>query len=268
MDIDFYAPEKWRCCHVGRLEYVNRLLNEIKNDKAFSLKFQSYDSLPFYIFESNKTENIIPSQLFFQKKSKLLEKIANTNEYDISDKLSVQFAQHVQAYRYLMSHASEKLSSFHIIETHRILLNGIFPTAGKIRDVGMMEVESDWVFPPGDPKLLLKALDGIVDEYNKQIEGERIDNTIVRVPSDLFYDIVQLHPFVHFNGIMARLLFSFALYQLGLPVPVVLSSGSRAHRCHIATIRSARHGNKHELYDMAFNNIYHAIKSREETIRS
>ena len=103
--------------------------------------------------------------------------------------------------------------------------------AGKFRTEHCYSAGSWIPYPP--PQCLERGLKFILKEFNENVTKSVSGVTIVKIATDLFYNFVSLHPFEDGNGRMARLLFSHTLEKMGVPFPVVFTTGHSRSRSHV-----------------------------------
>lgn len=184
-----------------------------------------------------------------------------------------QFTQHMQALRYVFSQLHAPLTVDLVRDTHAILMAGALcggkdVAAGVLRDHSCHD-GSGHVYPDGDPAKLHNALARIVGAYNAAVAARaQTPDVLLVAPVRLFYDVVTLHPFSDGNGRLCRLLYAFALRQLGVPFAVPLTSGHRKARGHyMRAILQARRGHLAELQTLSLTSIVHVLNNFAENVR-
>lgn len=112
---------------------------------------------------------------------------------------------------------------------HEILLKGLHPTAGKIRDCDVYTTLKDGnihLYPP--PSVLEDRFYYIIDRHNIHMEAltNRFQNPqaklqyVFKCAAWLLFNLVSLHPFSDGNGRTCRLLASYVLSSVVTPFPV------------------------------------------------
>ena len=184
-----------------------------------------------------------------------------------------QFVQHMRALRFLLSRLDAPLTVDVVRDTHAILMAGAL-CSGKDVAAGVLRNNSchdggGHVYPDGDPAKLLGALARIVEAFNVAVATRaQSPEVLVTAPVRLFYDVITLHPFSDGNGRLCRLLFAFALRQLGVPFFVPMTSGHRKARGHyMRAILRARLGRFDELQTLALMSIDSVLVNFAENVR-
>lgn len=178
-----------------------------------------------------------------------------------------QLAHHLYAYLYLCEqHISDKNLTIEILrETHSRLLRNSIDDAGNIIRAGVFRTTTvlsgstlpnapAHLFPPADlvPGLLQTA----VDRYNsRRVNRTGILASPLAFASSLFYEFIDIHPFVNGNGRLARLLFAYSLLRDGFPFPIALQCGSDAARLfYLQAIERARYSRAEQRISLKYSN--------------
>jgi len=184
-----------------------------------------------------------------------------------------QFMQHMRALRFLLSRLDAPMTVDILMDTHTILMTGAMHSgrdvaAGVLRNHSCHD-GSGHVYPDGDPAKLRGALTRIAEAFNDEVAARVLTpEVLVTAPIRLFYDVVTLHPFSDGNGRLSRLLFAFAVRQLGVPFAVPLTSGHRKARGHyMRAILLARRGHFEELQTLALMSIGDVLNNFAENVR-
>jgi len=113
---------------------------------------------------------------------------------------------------------------------------------GEFRTTACYSAGTWTAYPP--PQCIERALEAILNEFNIASTSVRSQLSAV---TNLFYDFVSLHPFEDGNGRMARILLSYGLERMGMPFPVLLSTGHSRSRSHV--IGALRIKDRHRYSD-------------------
>ncbi|EFA86428.1 hypothetical protein PPL_00220 [Heterostelium album PN500] len=184
------------------------------------------------IYSSNKiedtglsleeTKNIVIEYLNPNSMDRLLSDIEKTNDQSRKEVL-----QHLSAFQYLCrENLHSDLSEDIILETHRLLMNGLVredgmdARAGSYRDTditvgkdGQPCVSSDDIVP------IMKRLATWFNQIKSKPFDPFVTATILKTR------FLHIHPFIDGNGRLSRLLMNWVLLSKGLPFPISLQAG-------------------------------------------
>ncbi|KAM9963310.1 hypothetical protein ACTFIW_006538 [Dictyostelium discoideum] len=137
--------------------------------------------------------------------------------------------QHAKAYKFLcQENKGKKLSEELILETHKILMDGLKREDGVDSNAGSYRSSPITVgrsgIPCTDPEIIQKHIKYIINYYNNQNELEKGNDPFYNA-AKLKYSFLHIHPFVDGNGRLSRLLLNWSLLSNGLPFPVALQAG-------------------------------------------
>lgn len=131
-----------------------------------------------------------------------------------------------------------------LCKCHGIMFDGAvvdkeaFAGAGKLRTEAVFAGAHNHQFP--DHRQIPTRLQKILKEFNHRKYPDAIENA-----TNLFYQIVTLHPFINGNGRISRLLFAYSQCRDGFPFPVFLTNGrSKARKNFIEALKWAQERSK------------------------
>jgi fido (protein-threonine AMPylation protein) len=149
---------------------------------------------------------------------------------------SRQLFQMTVAARYLLvKQRNAPLSVDLLEEVHRLMMEGSIDARGKPLAAGRMRKHvsetvsaDDYQFTP--PGQVSSGMKQIISKFEEGRAADA-DDPITRA-TNLFYDVVTVHPFINGNGRLCRLLFAWSLMRDGFPFPVTFSPGGPDARQH------------------------------------
>jgi len=174
-----------------------------------------------------------------------------------------QMTQHLLAYKYLCSKESlkEPLTVDKIKKTHELLLNKSVDENGQNVLCGSYRTQNVFV---GNhqylkPEIIENKMDRIVDEFNQSS-----DHFVLRT-AKLFYETINLHPFIDGNGRLCRLLITYALMKSGVPFAVPIFASSKSQKRYLDAIFRKRYKNDYSfLLQIILYSLYCTRKSFED----
>lgn len=159
-----------------------------------------------------------------------------------------QILQHAKALKYLcFDRALGALDVDAVLRTHRILMwgaeddNKIKVKAGEYRSTAAHS-GTGYMYP--ESSLIAPGIEKVVTDYNNKlpmVKAGQMDAELLT--AQLFYNIVNLHPFENGNRRLCRLLAAFAMMSAGEPFPLPLSNGHRRAHSHYHQV--LRYADKH-----------------------
>jgi fido (protein-threonine AMPylation protein) len=147
---------------------------------------------------------------------------------------SRQLYQMTAAARYLLLEQRDAPLSIGLLEkVHRLMMEGSVDSRGRPLAAGRMRKEvfeqvSADMYQFTEPGQVWGKMKQIVSKFEERRAAD-VDDPITRA-TELFYDVITVHPFINGNGRMCRLLFAWSLMRDGFPFPVTFSPGGRNAR--------------------------------------
>jgi len=263
---------------------VQTILRGIHADTASASKFKQRLAVAM-IFHSNRLERSIPTNMSEVDTVRILSDCYDKDdsaddppklEWEVEgenvgerarEKLHCQIVQHMRALKYAMSRTSEPLTVDMVTKMHWILTHGAVDSSGiRIKNGEFRDHPchaGTHFYPEGEPAVLEACLKRIVDVFNDDARKIGDNPTLlIEAPTRLFYRVITLHPFQNGNGRLCRLLLTWALMHLGVPFPVLLTTGhSKARQHYMRGIMKARQGSMKELNTMTLMSVESVLKN-------
>jgi len=147
----------------------------------------------------------------------------------------LQLARHVDAARWLVHHSRTRntLSSSDLLETHRLMLEGIDPSAGKYRECEIKPLGEG--HEPTEPEMVPYVAENALEWFNSDSfqEMHEVERTAL-----VLIKFIDIWPFEEGNGRTIRLFSNFFLLKAGYP-PAILPP-ERASQYAVAIQNSLR----------------------------
>lgn len=238
-----------------------KMLEEFKNkydDSPTANTFKKQCAVS-HVYTSNKFERTLPAGVSEHQTYQILDALYDSKDSYPQEQCRIrwhakgtrsgrsccqQLTQHLMALRYLTTHClnpTRPLTVVHVLECHRILMNGALEDdgtevlAGQLRQHNVQAGDGH-VYP--DYKVVERALERLIKEYNTKCQNG--DDFILNAVW-LFYEVITLHPFGNGNGRLCCLLLACGLQRGGFPFPIIFSSGHKKARQHyLQSIKRAR----------------------------
>lgn len=245
-------------------EYINVVIESfiaLQTNNQENYKKWNQNLLISFIKASLKMEGTWPGETSGDEITKKLEtlisdgaqsssNVSNKRTFHVDgdknngEQCDLQLKQHIRAYQYLCSTSNlnfdTPLSVDLLHKTHALLLensvdtsNNLIP-AGKFRTISLFASTTCANAPPHIypmSELVPELIKAAVDRYNSRRSNRTgIFASPLALASSLFFEIVDIHPYVNGNGRLARLLFAYSLMRDGLPFPVALQCGTDTAR--------------------------------------
>ena len=227
-----------------------------KAEKA-ALNQLEYLAAVHYVYRSNKGESVGTQEL--AETRSLIDSVA-TSGHSLANR---DTRETVNTYRALLAVKKLKeemggsglLTVQQVCRLHEVVLEGLHPTAGKIRTCTVFTHSNDstcHIYP--SPDVLETRFFNIVDHHNIHMEilastmkdrdlHERL-KYVFKCASWLMFKFVSLHPFADGNGRTCRLLASYVL-QCILPFPVSAFHDNQARNVRSDYIDAIVHCRNH-----------------------
>lgn len=134
----------------------------------------------------------------------------------------------------LVRNLKTRLSMELLLETHRIMMEGSYiveeermkpTTVGRVRQKEENVHAGDYQFL--DAESVESAVEKLVKRYNDMADATSRSCHPVDLATQLFYDLITIHPFENGNERLCRLFLSWSLMRDGFPVAVSFSSGHK-----------------------------------------
>src|SRR3989338_2715865 len=224
------------------IELVSKKYHQYSQDPKF-LTFLKRSSFS-YVFTANKLEGTCPARI---SESDTFRILAN---YDASgdppttrfpadgrssdpEEARVQMIRHHLALQHLFDVKTLDVSS--LLRVHDLMLtgaveqNGDAVLAGQFREVDVFAGRHQF---PGVNRVQLQdgtelsSIEHATQKICADFENAVAENhSFLKIATDLFFNMIQLHPFTNGNGRLCRMLLAYALKRCDiLPYPIQLSS--------------------------------------------
>jgi len=160
-----------------------------------------------------------------------------------------------------------------LAELHHLTIKGIYPCAGNFRDTATDRVEIDASFTPAEPyEIRIQLPDLLTRARNWQVAGDTNDlGRNITLATDLFYDLIVLHPFRGGNGRVSRAFLHLLLYDMNVlqPPEQIFSYMARRRFDYFQVLRRADSGDRNPFYsyvrrgvrDSAMQPVFDLIKA-------
>jgi len=243
-----------------RKKFILEMLENCEKDykmDPYLLEFINLKTIAL-IYMSNKMEGTIPVSASQHQTYELLEQLMEKDDKSLriedwpvdgdnknGQANKFQMVQHLRAYKYLCSKESlEKPLTIDIIkETHKQLLDESIDDSGQKVSCGSYRTTNvcaeNHQYPK--PDCIEKQMDRIVDEFNNSS-----DHFLLRA-AKLFFETIDIHPFINGNGRLCRLLIAYALMKSGVPFPLSLFASKKSRKHYLEAILRVRNRNDYSF---------------------
>ncbi len=207
-----------------------------------------------FVWESNVLEDTLPSHLNPND--------PHYNDYICSD---VALQHHLEAMEFAFRFPFETLTEHFVKKIHFLMMtgkvneHGMSINAGEYRKMSVMA--GDHRFPCHES--VGESMENIVDRHNS--EQSKPNHDPYRLASNLFFDVVSVHPFEDGNGRTSRILWAYSLAKDGLPfVPVLGSEHAKKSQKHLVKCitkdRCMFYGDRRHLTTLTLDSVNRAWK--------
>lgn len=243
------------------IDFSNQYNQKYKNHPLMN-DFAS-DSMVMFLYGSNALEGTLPEckkgdtfpivrESF--KRGELFN-INSSRQWDSEGRLSCQ--ERDQIFRHFNAKQALDIKSdlnLEIIKrVHFILMSNSTKAKKPVKNgefrTGPCFSSGTWkVYPPH--QCIEGGLSNILSTFNQKAKVCSSPKEKIEAATELFYDVVSLHPFEDGNGRLGRILLSYALERMGTPFPVLLTTGHSRSKNHV--INALKIKDKHYHHDGLF----------------